>query len=205
MTYEDSVERYHKFVELREKGWTLKDIGKKFKVTHQGVYLRLKKGLPKSPVRRVGIPKGNGNTILLISYGFTEGMLGGRERTRMLVRIRDKFTCHDCGDIRTIDEVREHNKDIYGLKGRLKLFDVHHTKGMCGKKTKQYDKASDLSGMITLCHKCHYNRPEHKVNEKVEAKCKSCKAIFRASPNRKNSWCNDCYNTEYSRKYRREH
>lgn len=81
--------------------------------------------------------------------------LKGRERTRMMVRMRDNFTCQDCGEIRTPNNIE---------KG-MKNFDVHHLNGMCGKLSRSYDKVDSLDQMITLCHKCHFNRPEHAVNK----------------------------------------
>lgn len=82
----------------------------------------------------------------------------------MLVRIRDNFTCQDCGARRTFEEVEAHNSKLSGLKGRIKLFDIHHINGMCGKKSLKYDKVSEMGGLITLCHSCHYKRPEHGVH-----------------------------------------
>lgn len=76
----------------------------------------------------------------------------GRERTRMMVRIRDNFICKDCGNERTPNQAKE-------LKKRL--FDIHHLNGLCGKKSRGYDKISEIDGLVTLCHKCHFNRPEH--------------------------------------------
>jgi hypothetical protein len=81
-----------------------------------------------------------------------------RNRARSLVRIRDNYTCQDCGDQRTPELVREWNKGCVSLKGRSKLFDVHHTNGECGKHSRGYDSTKDLTGLITLCHSCHYNR-----------------------------------------------
>lgn len=72
--------------------------------------------------------------------------LQGRDRTREIVRIRDNHICQDCGKV--------------WVKGRR--FDIHHLNGLCGKRSKAYDKVSDIKGLVTLCHKCHYNRPEHK-------------------------------------------
>lgn len=81
-----------------------------------------------------------------------EKKIKGRERTRMMVRIRDNFICKDCGDERTPKQAKE-------LKKRL--FDIHHLNGLCGKKSRGYDKISEIDGLVTLCHKCHFNRPEH--------------------------------------------
>jgi transposase-like protein len=67
----------------------------------------------------------------------------GRELTRFKVRERDNFTCQDCG--KKWKEGERH-------------FDVHHLNGMCGKKSRGYDKLEDMDGLVTLCHKCHFNR-----------------------------------------------
>lgn len=72
---------------------------------------------------------------------------GGRDRVRELVRCRDKHTCQDCFKIWKVGERR---------------FDIHHLGGLCGKRSKSYDKLKDKDNLITLCHKCHFNRPEHK-------------------------------------------
>lgn len=87
----------------------------------------------------------------------------GRGKTRRLVRERDGFTCADCGTKRTPAQVKMFNGNISGLSGRIKNLDVHHLGGMCGKKSRGYDKVEDMHILITLCHRCHYNRPEHRV------------------------------------------
>lgn len=72
---------------------------------------------------------------------------GTRERVRELIRIRDNHTCQICG-----------KKWIEGTR-RL---DVHH-KDCVKEKSRQcddYEKEKD--NMITLCHKCHLNLPEHR-------------------------------------------
>ena len=74
-------------------------------------------------------------------YGFQ-----GMDYTREKVRIRDNQTCQNCGKI--------------WVDGQRK-FDVHHLNGLCGKKSRKYDKVSEMDGLITLCHKCHFNHPEH--------------------------------------------
>lgn len=80
--------------------------------------------------------------------------LQGRDFVRETVRKRDKHTCQNkkCG-----------KKWIIGQR----RFDVHHLNGMCGKKSRGYDKISEIIGLITLCHKCHYNRPEHRCKSKT--------------------------------------
>ena len=79
----------------------------------------------------------------------------GRDYTRELVRIRDKHTCKDCG-----------KKWVVGKR----RFDIHHLKGLCGKKSKGYDNVNKIKYLITLCHKCHFNRPEHKVKTRKFAR-----------------------------------
>lgn len=93
----------------------------------------------------------------------------GREHVRTLVRIRDKFTCQDCKSVRLPKEIRDHNSKIAGLKGRVKNFDVHHINGLCGKKSSGYDRVGEMDGLVTLCHECHFNRPEHRVKSKEYA------------------------------------
>lgn len=80
--------------------------------------------------------------------------LHGRGRPRMMVRIRDNFTCQECGAVRIPQEC--------GIgKKYQKSLDVHHIEGQCGKNSRGYDSTKDLSKMITLCHSCHYNRHDH--------------------------------------------
>jgi 5-methylcytosine-specific restriction endonuclease McrA len=76
-----------------------------------------------------------------------------RDRVRELIRIRDNHTCQICG-----------KKWVEGKR----RFDVHH-KDCDKEKTLQcdnYEKEKD--NMITLCHKCHLNLPEHKRVMKLE-------------------------------------
>lgn len=77
--------------------------------------------------------------------------LSGRDFTREKVRIRDNHTCQDC-------------KKVWEQGTRR--FDVHHLNGLCGKKSRGYDNSSEMDGLITLCHRCHFNRPEHTKNLK---------------------------------------
>lgn len=84
------------------------------------------------------------------------GILTGRDRTRMRVRIRDAFKCRECGKVRTIREVKAHNSKLPSAKGSIKLFDVHHIDGNCGKFSRGYDNIRTIDGMITLCHQCHF-------------------------------------------------
>lgn len=70
----------------------------------------------------------------------------GREYTRWLRRMMDDFTCQSCGQ--------------RWRKGE-RQFDIHHLGGLCGKKSRAYDKLKDVDKLITLCHKCHYWHPQH--------------------------------------------
>lgn len=79
-------------------------------------------------------------------------IIAGVGRTRQIVRKRDNYTCQDCKAIRIPEEAVKLNK---------RLFDVHHLNGLCGKMSRKYDKVGTIGGLITLCHKCHFNRPEH--------------------------------------------
>lgn len=67
------------------------------------------------------------------------------DRTREARRLIDKHTCQCCG-----------KKWIPGKR----RFDIHHIEGVCGKKSRKYDSIKDLDKLLTLCHKCHYNRPD---------------------------------------------
>ena len=80
----------------------------------------------------------------------------GRGHTRRKVRIRDKYQCQDCGDVRTEEMAKKTGK---------RLFDVHHLDGFCGKKSRGYDSIKDMNRLITLCHKCHFNREDHSFNK----------------------------------------
>lgn len=79
------------------------------------------------------------------AYGMT-----GRDYVRELVRTRDGYKCQQCG------RKWQPNKD----KKRL---DVHHLNGLCGKLTQKADSIKDIDGLITLCHKCHFNHHEHSM------------------------------------------
>lgn len=152
----DSIERYKNFVRLRKNGATFKEIGTMYGITRQAVQNRIKKGFPK----QVGGPKG----ILAINDFLG---LKGRERARMLVRIRDNFTCRVCGKKVHSKDIEETNQRIRKLKGKKKSLDVHHTDGNCGKNSRGYDSTRDLSKMITVCHKCHYSLADHSRIKKI--------------------------------------
>lgn len=79
----------------------------------------------------------------------------GRERTREARRIRDGHTCQMCGKMK--------------LPGKRRL-DIHHLRGVCGKKSRSYDKLEELDNLITLCHKCHFNMPDHTIKARIKTK-----------------------------------
>ena len=141
MTYKNQVKRYEDFIKLRKFGKTLKYIADKYGISRQAVDVRIKKGFPKHHNKPITSP--------LNIYEKIYGKFKGRDRTRMLVRIRDNFTCQNCKSVRTIEEARKNKK---------RLFDIHHILGLCGKKSRGYDSVTNMEHLITLCHKCHFNR-----------------------------------------------
>lgn len=81
-----------------------------------------------------------------ISKSIVPDGLQGRDYVRELVRIRDGRTCRRCKK---------------KWKKGMRRFDVHHLNGLCGKKSRKHDRVEDIGGLITLCHKCHFNHPSH--------------------------------------------
>ena len=77
-------------------------------------------------------------------------LFSGREYTREIARMRDGHTCQKCGRI---------------WRNGEKRFDIHHLDGLCGKKSRKYDRLEDIPALITYCHKCHMNLDE--VKEKM--------------------------------------
>jgi hypothetical protein len=75
--------------------------------------------------------------------------LQGRDRIRELVRIRDGHTCQGC-------------KRVWELGTRR--LDVHHLGGLCGRLSKRYDRVDDGNVLITLCHRCHYNHHQFRLD-----------------------------------------
>lgn len=137
MTYGETIKRYEHIISLRGQGKTLKEIGDFYGVTRQAIGIRINKGFPKK-------------NPAVITHGLS-GKFSGRDLVREQVRIRDNHTCQDC-------------KKIW-VNGKRR-FDVHHLNGLCGKKSKGYDNTKSMDGLITVCHKCHYNRPEHRCKTK---------------------------------------
>lgn len=84
-------------------------------------------------------------------------LVKGRDLVRGMIRGRDNNTCQSCG-----------------LRWRLgmdkKRLDIHHMGGDCGKKSRKYDSITDdLSKLITVCHKCHYNLHDHSMQNTIHS------------------------------------
>lgn len=79
--------------------------------------------------------------------------LEGTDRTREVVRIRDRHICQQCFRHWKIGERR---------------FDIHHVED-CGNLTYAYDKIGDISKLRTMCHKCHINLPENIMKMKFRS------------------------------------
>lgn len=147
MTHEESLERWRKMAKLAKLGISKAEIGRRLNVSRQRVFQVLERGKPKPPR---GISPGQEH---MIKWG-----ISGRDVTREFVRIRDKFTCQKCGDQRTREQAQSLSKKIH---------DVHHLNGLCGKKSRKYDSVKNLDGLVTLCHKCHFNQPEHRCKSEA--------------------------------------
>lgn len=87
---------------------------------------------------------------------------GTRDRNRELIRIRDNHTCQICGKKWKLGERR---------------FDVHHKDCQKEKTHKVDNLLKESENIITLCHKCHLNLPEHrkKMSNAIRRKYKKSK------------------------------
>jgi len=79
----------------------------------------------------------------------------GRERNREIIRYLYDYTCQTCGKIWEEGE---------------RSLDIHHLGGLCGKKTRGYDSLDDFDILLPLCHKCHFNHPEHTLTVRRKRK-----------------------------------
>lgn len=78
-----------------------------------------------------------------------EYLSAGRDYVRELVRKRDRHTCQ-------IAKIGKRSKKCKRKwKEGMRRFDVHHINGLCGKKSRGYDRKEDMKGLITICHSCH--------------------------------------------------
>lgn len=158
MKLQEYQDRYNLIKEMRSTGVTLKEIGDSFNITRERVRQILLTEFPTKTNFRV--------LSELEIYLTSVNQITGRSRAREMVRLRDKHTYQDCGVIKKTKDILDFNSTLKSLKGKIKSLDVHHINGKCGKNSVGYDSPKDLSEIITLCHKCHYNRPEHKCQTK---------------------------------------
>lgn len=156
--------RKNKILKLRGKGFSLRKIGKMFSISGERVR-QIICDKDKIPHPRIS----SDLEIYLTSVGKSEG----RDRAREMVRLRDNHKCVDCGYKLLTKDVLKYNLKITGMKGKIKSLDVHHINGLCGKNSQGYDSPKDISMMVTLCHKCHFNRKEHRCKSEEYALSKS--------------------------------
>ena len=186
MSYEDRLNRFHLITKMRDGGSSYREIGNEIGVSKVRVMQILMDGKPKE--RLVTERGGYVNKDLSICtnkltgermtlthhcelYGFE-----GRDYPREKVRVAYGHTCQGCGVFR--------HPSMLDKKEGQKSLDIHHIGGLCGKKSRKYDRVCDLTKMIPLCHKCHFNHPEHrmaktkykKVNKKMEKQIKQMRA-----------------------------
>ncbi len=154
--------RKETYQQLKDKGWTLKQIANKYGVSWQCIHQMLGYISPIQLKRRKAsrirsklkeklllknLQKVLGKDVLVGNMTRLTGMeFGAREKIREIIRIRDNHTCQVCG--------------IEWVKGERKL-DIHHLDNK-KEKTRQCDKLSEAKNMITLCHNCHLNLPAHR-------------------------------------------
>jgi len=139
--------------QLKDKRYTYHEIGTLLGISRQRVHQILTGYKSPSEIKPdTKIP----NDWKPNDYHNTKGSgnLKGREFSREIVRKRDNHTCQICGK--------------KWKRGDIRL-DVHHIDCDRG-KTRKYDKVSEMGNMITLCHKCHLNLPEHKNKMKKDDK-----------------------------------
>lgn len=156
-------ERLKQILELRKKKFSLRKIGSLLNISGERVR-QIIKGKTKK-VRVALPPKKCQICDEMIIFQTTDRYrkycqkcsenlkhFSGRDMVREKVRMRDKYTCQKCGKIWN-DEMRR--------------FDIHHLNGDCGKYSRKYDRVCNVDGLITLCHKCHFNHPEHSQRKKM--------------------------------------
>lgn len=172
----DYIQRQKDIIKLRNQGLTLKEIGKHFKVTRQRIEQILSgKHAPK--------PKAYYAICDICSRAFSSptdtkycptcskgGLhsLEGRDLVREMVRARDGHQCMKCRAPWIIGSRR---------------FDVHHLNNLCGKKSRKYDRLSEIDGLITLCHKCHLSL--HSNQMKMAAASRPNRLIGQAAAARR--------------------
>lgn len=141
-------ERKKLVLTLRKQGLSYADIGAKLKLSRQRVHQiahSIDTVLAK-PITIVCGACGNGfkttdpTRIYCDPCQIRIKAKQGKDRTREVVRLRDKDTCQNC---------------FRKWEPGTRRFDVHHLNGMCGQMTRDYDSIASISNLITLCHKCH--------------------------------------------------
>lgn len=146
MNKEDEIKR------LLKDNLSYTSIGKILGISRQRVHQIIKHY--KSPsVKYCSIFKkevvkfaGTTDYVSIAKIEAVKSMDGGRDRHREIIRIRDNHTCQICGKM--------------WMGGRK--FDVHHL-DCDNKKSRQCDNLErEKNNLITLCHKCHLNLPEHR-------------------------------------------
>lgn len=150
--------RQKEVLRLIKQGKTQAQIAKLFNVTRQRIsQLKNKKYFQSRKINCLACNKRF--TIFTPKNKFCNGCskhlsnIDGRERSREIVRIRDKYRCQKCG--LKWDE-------------NMRRFDIHHLNGDCGKYSRGYDKIKNIDNLITMCHKCHLNLDE--VKDKMRNK-----------------------------------
>jgi hypothetical protein len=152
-----------KIIEMRNMGLSVLDIANKIECSHQNISKRLRihdKRIAcfKFPVEVKSASYEIANTLSTILFSCLRVRDGiskkftGRDFIREKARIRDDHTCQECFRRRHEGERR---------------FDLHHINGLCGKKSRGYDRKCDIGQLITLCHKCHFNRHDFSQNKKT--------------------------------------
>jgi hypothetical protein len=131
-------------VNLKDKKYTYSQIGIIFGISRQRVHAIITGYSSRKLHPRQITPVFDTLGRPISREGIT---LQGADFTREIIRRRDNYTCQICGRVWQEGQRR---------------FDVHHID--CDpSKTKQYDNLEkEKNNMITLCHKCHLNIPEHR-------------------------------------------
>jgi hypothetical protein len=155
MDHKKLVNRYESILMSRRSGDTYRLISERLGISRERVRQIIVAGFPKEIFCRF-CGKDVGGNYKICKECFPKN-IQGRGRTRMMVRIRDRFTCQECGLVRTPEMAKEQGS---------RLLDVHHLNGLCGKMSRGYDRSSDISKLITLCHRCHFNRHDWSGNLK---------------------------------------
>ncbi len=139
---------------FRSEGKTYSEIATIFKVSRQRIEQIVNKKIVARKCVKCSIELGvceSGRycmTCQEFRAKYALDMLGGLDRIREEVRIRDDHICQECGKV--------------WIEGRRR-FDVHHLDPNMEGRSKergQYklDK-ENMDKMITLCHKCHLGLP----------------------------------------------